>query len=82
MANELTNTIEHIALTNNHEQVSLTNNHEHEGEDDVVDPWTVVSKSDTGVDYDKLIKRFGSSKIDQELSTDSRRLLARKSIIS
>ncbi|KAF2879243.1 hypothetical protein ILUMI_26930 [Ignelater luminosus] len=35
--------------------------------DDVVDPWNVVSKSETGVDYDKLIKRFGSSKVDQEL---------------
>ncbi|XP_060533920.1 tryptophan--tRNA ligase, cytoplasmic [Cylas formicarius] len=35
--------------------------------DDFVDPWNVVSKADTGVDYDKLIKRFGSSKIDDEL---------------
>lgn len=25
-------------------------------EDDVVDPWNVVSKADTGVDYDKLIR--------------------------
>lgn len=24
-------------------------------EDDVVDPWNVVSKSETGIDYDKLI---------------------------
>ncbi|CAH1163499.1 unnamed protein product [Phaedon cochleariae] len=36
-------------------------------ETDIVDPWTVVSKSETGVDYDKLIKKFGSSKIDEEL---------------
>ncbi|KAB0799029.1 hypothetical protein PPYR_06909 [Photinus pyralis] len=35
--------------------------------EDIVDPWTVVSSSDKGVDYDKLIKRFGSSQIDQEL---------------
>ncbi|XP_063222597.1 tryptophan--tRNA ligase, cytoplasmic [Bacillus rossius redtenbacheri] len=35
--------------------------------DDVVDPWTVVSKSDSGIDYEKLIKRFGSSRIDEEL---------------
>ncbi|XP_018332443.1 tryptophan--tRNA ligase, cytoplasmic [Agrilus planipennis] len=38
-----------------------------EVEDDVVDPWNVVSKSETGVDYDKLLKRFGSSRIDSEL---------------
>jgi hypothetical protein len=26
-------------------------------EDDVVDPWNVVSKSQTGIDYDKLISK-------------------------
>nr|KAG5711916.1 hypothetical protein BaRGS_026357 [Batillaria attramentaria] len=36
-------------------------------DEDVVDPWTVHSASDTGVDYDKLIVRFGSSKIDDAL---------------
>lgn len=35
--------------------------------DDVVNPWTVSSSSQGGVDYDKLIERFGSSKIDGEL---------------
>lgn len=35
--------------------------------DDFVDPWTVQTGSAKGVDYDKLIVRFGSSKIDQEL---------------
>lgn len=40
---------------------------ESEVDDDVVDPWNVVSKSETGVDYDKLIKKFGSSKVDTEL---------------
>ncbi|KAF4528967.1 hypothetical protein B566_EDAN011272 [Ephemera danica] len=43
-------------------------------EDDVVDPWNVVSKSQTGIDYDKLIKRFGSSKIDAELIAKLERL--------
>lgn len=38
-----------------------------ETDDDFVDPWNVTSKSDTGIDYDKLIKRFGSSKIDDAL---------------
>ncbi|CAI6374906.1 unnamed protein product [Macrosiphum euphorbiae] len=36
-------------------------------EDDVVNPWNVCSKNKTGIDYDKLIQRFGSSKIDEEL---------------
>lgn len=36
-------------------------------EEDFVDPWTVTSTSDTGVDYDKLIKRFGCSHIDDAL---------------
>ncbi|CAH0728110.1 unnamed protein product, partial [Brenthis ino] len=36
-------------------------------EDDVVDPWNVAGKSQTGIDYDKLIKRFGSQKIDDEV---------------
>lgn len=27
-------------------------------EDDFVDPWNVVSKSATGIDYDKLISTF------------------------
>jgi len=26
-----------------------------DGDDDVVDPWNVTSKSDAGIDYDKLI---------------------------
>lgn len=38
-----------------------------EEDEDFVDPWNVSSKSDTGIDYDKLIVKFGSSKIDQAL---------------
>ena len=44
-----------------------TNNTTEEEEEDVVDPWTVSSKSDKGVDYDKLTKKFGCSTIDEEL---------------
>uniref|UniRef100_A0A1A9WZ16 Tryptophan--tRNA ligase, cytoplasmic n=1 Tax=Glossina brevipalpis TaxID=37001 RepID=A0A1A9WZ16_9MUSC len=36
-------------------------------QDDIVNPWHVTSLNEAGIDYDKLIKRFGSSKIDQEL---------------
>ncbi|XP_037687803.1 tryptophan--tRNA ligase, cytoplasmic [Choloepus didactylus] len=38
-----------------------------ETEEDFVDPWTVQTSSAKGIDYDKLIVRFGSSKIDKEL---------------
>lgn len=36
-------------------------------DDDVVTPWNVAAKSDTGVDYEKLIVRFGSQRITDEL---------------
>lgn len=38
-----------------------------EEENEVVDPWHVYSKSETGIDYMKLVNKFGSSLIDQEL---------------
>lgn len=38
-----------------------------EAREDFVDPWTVQTSSAKGIDYDKLIVRFGSSKIDKEL---------------
>jgi len=34
--------------------------------EDEVNPWEVKSGSDKGVDYDKLIVKFGSSRIDEE----------------
>ncbi|XP_014676867.1 PREDICTED: tryptophan--tRNA ligase, cytoplasmic-like [Priapulus caudatus] len=37
------------------------------GTDDVVNPWEVHATDEKGIDYDKLVKRFGSSKIDDEL---------------
>lgn len=36
-------------------------------DEDIVTPWDVETKNETGIDYDKLIKKFGSSKIDEEL---------------
>jgi tryptophanyl-tRNA synthetase len=38
-----------------------------DSDEDQVDPWKVEAKSEKGVDYEKLIKRFGSSRIDQTL---------------
>ena len=46
-------------------------------EEDVVDPWTVESKSAAGVDYDKLIQRFGSTKIDDQLIARMQRATGR-----
>lgn len=34
---------------------------------DVVTPWSVTAKSETGVDYDKLINNFGCSRITESL---------------
>ncbi|XP_071548312.1 tryptophan--tRNA ligase, cytoplasmic isoform X4 [Panulirus ornatus] len=35
--------------------------------EDIVDPWNVQASSNKGIDYDKLIDRFGSSRIDDAL---------------
>jgi len=47
-------------------------------EEDEVTPWNVVASSDSGIDYDKLISRFGCSKIDQQLIERFERLTNRK----
>lgn len=47
--------------------VIVPNNNGPAKDDDQVDPWNVSTTSAKGVDYNKLIERFGSSKIDQEL---------------
>jgi len=44
----------------------VAHDHQHH-QHDVVTPWTVASDSVTGIDYDKLILRFGSSKITDDL---------------
>lgn len=35
--------------------------------EDIVTPWDVEGAQETGIDYEKLIKRFGSSRIDDKL---------------
>ncbi|XP_036448966.1 tryptophan--tRNA ligase, cytoplasmic isoform X1 [Colossoma macropomum] len=47
--------------------VSNSNGPAVEDGNDQVDPWNVSTTSAKGVDYDKLIVRFGSNKIDQQL---------------
>ncbi|XP_075387900.1 tryptophan--tRNA ligase, cytoplasmic isoform X2 [Tenrec ecaudatus] len=47
-------------------------------EEDFVDPWMVQTSSAKGIDYDKLIVRFGSSKIDPELISRIERAIGQK----
>jgi len=49
-----------------------------ETEEDVVDPWNVTSSSDKGIDYDKLIKKFGSKKIDDVLIDRMEKITGKK----
>ncbi|ERL90416.1 tryptophan--tRNA ligase, cytoplasmic [Dendroctonus ponderosae] len=65
MSGDKVNSVDGVSVQANHVEKPT----QLKGDDDQVDPWNVVSKSDTGVDYDKLIQRFGSSKIDEELLT-------------
>uniref|UniRef100_A0A0L8FKV9 Tryptophan--tRNA ligase, cytoplasmic n=1 Tax=Octopus bimaculoides TaxID=37653 RepID=A0A0L8FKV9_OCTBM len=59
MANEFQSNMNELNLKDKDE--------EEEDDNDVVNPWNVVSKSAKGVDYDKLITRFGCSPLDQNL---------------
>nr|XP_034192925.1 tryptophan--tRNA ligase, cytoplasmic [Osmia lignaria] len=47
-------------------------------EEDIVTPWDVESQNENGIDYDKLIKKFGSSKIDEELLTRFEKITGEK----
>ncbi|OXA42933.1 Tryptophan--tRNA ligase, cytoplasmic [Folsomia candida] len=48
------------------------------GDDDIVDPWNVQSKSETGIDYDKLINKFGCQRISDELIARIERVIGKK----
>jgi tryptophanyl-tRNA synthetase len=52
MANEIATEIKHVDMNNSNIKC------EDESEEDVVNPWNVVSKSETGIDYDKLISKY------------------------
>jgi len=60
MSDELNETMEAMDLTTKPEEKPAD-------VEDVVDPWNVTSTSEKGIDYEKLIKKFGSSKIDDVL---------------
>ncbi|CAG9802683.1 unnamed protein product [Chironomus riparius] len=48
-------------------EVELGKESNTEEKEDIVTPWDVESANETGVDYEKLIKRFGSSRVDDAL---------------
>ncbi|XP_062483941.1 tryptophan--tRNA ligase, cytoplasmic [Pezoporus occidentalis] len=58
--------------------VLISNGTTKEEDEDFVDPWTVQTSNAKGVDYDKLIVRFGSSKIDTDLINRIERAIGQK----
>jgi len=62
----------------NLEKLKVEDSGNEETEDDVVDPWNVTSTSDKGIDYDKLIKKFGSKKIDDVLIERMEKITGKK----
>jgi tryptophanyl-tRNA synthetase len=53
MANEIATELKRLDVNN-----SNTNDKGGTEEEDVVNPWNVISKSETGIDYDKLISKY------------------------
>jgi len=62
----------------NLEKLTVEDAGNEETEEDVVDPWNVTSSSDKGIDYDKLIKKFGSKKIDDVLIERMEKITGKK----
>lgn len=44
-------------LEKNMIDLKIEESNDKDAEEDIVDPWNVVSKSDTGIDYEKLISK-------------------------
>ncbi|KHJ77721.1 hypothetical protein OESDEN_22659, partial [Oesophagostomum dentatum] len=56
------------SVNENLETVQVNGEHKEDGvEEDVVTPWDVTASSATGVDYDKLIAKFGCRKLGPDL---------------
>ncbi|KAG7172396.1 tryptophan--tRNA ligase, cytoplasmic-like isoform X1 [Homarus americanus] len=71
-----------IAMENNSEKQingeEGTEQQEQKTAEDIVDPWNVQASSNKGIDYDKLIDRFGSSRIDDTLLERFEKLTGQK----
>jgi len=59
-------------------QVPIPGQEDNGSGEDEVNPWEVTASSNKGIDYDKLIVKFGSSKIDQELLQRFEKVTGRK----
>merc|ERR1712038_485257 len=55
------------------QNTSQSNNQE-----DIVTPWDVKAKDDTGIDYEKLVEQFGCTRIDDALIQRFESLTGRK----
>ncbi|KAL3984761.1 tryptophan--tRNA ligase [Acanthocheilonema viteae] len=51
---------------------------ENDGDDDLVTPWDVTASSKRGIDYDKLIAKFGCYKITQDLINRLERIIGQR----
>jgi tryptophanyl-tRNA synthetase len=49
-----------------------------EVDEDSVDPWNIKAKSNEGVDYNKLIEKFGSSPIEKSMIERIEKLTGKK----
>eukprot|EP00761_Pharyngomonas_kirbyi_P013133 gb/GECH01013160.1/.p1 GENE.gb/GECH01013160.1/~~gb/GECH01013160.1/.p1 ORF type:complete len:420 (+),score=95.87 gb/GECH01013160.1/:1-1260(+) len=71
MSENTTNTMDNQGESNNNENNNTSNNNNtnnnNTNEDDNVTPWTVHASGNKGVDYNKLVAKFGSSLIDEDL---------------
>ncbi|CAK5058646.1 unnamed protein product [Meloidogyne enterolobii] len=55
-----------------------TQDYSEESKDDIVTPWNVTATSSTGIDYEKLIKRFGCSNVTEDLIVRFEKLTGHK----
>ncbi|CEF61908.1 Tryptophan--tRNA ligase, cytoplasmic [Strongyloides ratti] len=56
----------------------VNENGEENKEDDIVTPWEIASSSEKGVDYDKLIAKFGCRKLEKDHVTRIENLTGKK----
>lgn len=67
-----------MEISPDNQPVTVTQGQGGDDDDDIVTPWNVASKSAAGVDYDKLIVKFGSERINDELLREFERVTSAK----
>ncbi|VDK89283.1 unnamed protein product [Onchocerca ochengi] len=56
----------------------MTKEENEDEDDDLVTPWNVTASSKKGVDYDKLIAKFGCYRITEDLISRFERITSQK----